>query len=78
MLSSSCKEIYKEPLSPSSCVFVTTATLLVYIGSHRSLRLLATEDEGGMAAKDGFSTRFAWKKDGQLDVLRSFPNAGQY
>ena len=31
---------------------VTTATLLVYIGSHRSLRLLATEDEGGMAAKD--------------------------
>ena len=26
---------------------VATATLIVYIGSHRSLRLLATEEEGG-------------------------------
>lgn len=31
---------------------VVTATLIVYIGSHRSLRLLATEEEGGVANAD--------------------------
>ena len=29
---------------------VVTATLIVYIGSHRSLRLLATEEEGGLSS----------------------------
>jgi len=40
---------YAIPMSPN---VVLTATLIVYIGSHRSLRLLATEAEGGVAAKD--------------------------
>jgi len=40
---------YAMPMSPN---VVLTATLIVYIGSHRSLRLLATEEEGGVAAKD--------------------------
>jgi hypothetical protein len=40
---------------------ITTATLIVFIGSHRSLRLLATEAEGGMAAseKEVLSTKDA-------------------
>jgi hypothetical protein len=40
---------YAMPMSPN---VVITATLIVYIGSHRSLRLLATEAEGGVASKD--------------------------
>ena len=37
---------------PMSVNVVVTATLIVYIGSHRSLRLLATEEEGGVANAD--------------------------
>ena len=40
---------YAMPMGPN---VVLTATLIIYIGSHRSLRLLATEAEGGLAAKD--------------------------
>ena len=40
---------YVLPMSPN---VVITATLIVYIGSHRSLRLLATEAEGGVASND--------------------------
>lgn len=40
---------------------IATATLIVFIGSHRSLRLLATEDEGGapVAEKEVMSTKDA-------------------
>lgn len=51
---------YALPMSPN---VVATATLIVYIGSHRSLRLLATEEEGGASseAKEVLtSTDAAW------------------
>lgn len=33
-------------LIPVSVNLIVTSTLIIYIGSHRSLRLLVTEDEG--------------------------------
>jgi minor histocompatibility antigen H13 len=37
---------------PVSVNLITMSTLIIYIGSHRSLRLLIHESEGGVAAKD--------------------------
>lgn len=37
---------------PVSVNLICMSTLIIYIGSHRSLKLLMTEEEGGVASKD--------------------------
>lgn len=37
---------------PVSLNLITMSTLIIYIGSHRSLRLLLSEAEGGISSKE--------------------------
>jgi minor histocompatibility antigen H13 len=50
-------------LIPVSLNLIVTSSLIIYIGSHRSLRLLVTEDEGGVPAaqKEILSAQDAYK-----------------